>query len=36
MVEPQKYEFLQNLLRETSAEVYVNNTGGLQSLECRS
>ena len=32
--EQEEYEFMQDLLRETSLEGYVNNTGGCQPLEC--
>ena len=32
--EQEEHEFLQDLLRETSLEIYVNNTGGCQPLEC--
>ena len=32
--EQEWHEFLQDLLRETSLEIHVNNTGGCQFLEC--
>ena len=32
--EQEEHEFLQDHLRETSLEIYVNNTGGCQPLEC--
>ena len=32
--EQEEHEFLQDLLRKTSPEIYVNNTGGCQPLEC--
>ena len=32
--EQEEHEFLQDLLRETSLEIYVKNTGGRQPLEC--
>ena len=32
--EQEEHEFLQDLLRETSLEIYVNNSGGYQPLEC--
>ena len=31
-----EHEFMQDLLRETSLEIYVNNTGGCHPLECLS
>ena len=30
----EEHKFMQDLLRETSPEIYVNNTGGCQPLEC--
>ena len=32
--EQEEHEFMQDLLRETCLEIYVNNTGGCQPLEC--
>ena len=34
--EQEEHEVMQDLLRGTSLELYVNNTGGCQRLECRS
>ena len=32
--EQEDHEFMQDILREASIEIYVNNTGGCQPLEC--
>ena len=36
LARPQHHEFLQNIQWVKSAEVYINNTGSCESLECRS